>query len=134
MTGPPVWLLAEEKLPHVSPLQLEPLEDHLTPALSFVVGVTDNLCVLARPARFGDSETEMLEEDVMVSVRLTDLLCAGRLESVTVNVSAVALAASVGMPVITPVAASNDRPTGRVAFARDHLWGNVPPVAARVAV
>ena len=34
----------------------------------------------------------------MVSVRLTDWLCAGLLESVTLKVSAVALAVAVGVP------------------------------------
>ena len=49
----------------------------------------------------------------IVSVRLTDLLCAGLLESMTVNVSAVALAVAVGVPLIAPVAAFKVRPAGK---------------------
>ena len=56
----------------------------------------------------------------IVRVRLTDLLCAGLLESVTINVSAVALAAAVGVPLITPVAAFKVKPAGRVPLVRLH--------------
>jgi hypothetical protein len=57
----------------------------------------------------------------IVSERLADLLCAGLLESVTVNVSAVALAAAVGVPVIAPVVVFSARPAGSVPFVRDHV-------------
>ena len=70
----------------------------------------------------------------IVSVRLTDLLCTGMLESVTVNVSAVALAAAVGVPLIAPVAAFKVRPAGSVPLVRLHEWGDVPPLAAGVAL
>jgi hypothetical protein len=50
----------------------------------------------------------------MVSVRLTDWLCAGLLESVTLKVSAVALAVAVGVPLIAPVEAFSDSPAGKV--------------------
>jgi hypothetical protein len=53
-------------------------------------------------------------------------------ESVTVNVSGVALAAAVGVPLIAP--ALNDRPAGRVPLVRAQVYGVVPPVAARVAL
>jgi hypothetical protein len=52
---------------------------------------------------------------------LTDLLCVGLLESVTLKVSAVALAAAVGMPVIAPVDVFNLRPAGSVPLLRDHV-------------
>jgi hypothetical protein len=51
---------------------------------------------------------------VIVKVRLTDLVCAGFSESVTVNVTGVALADAVGVPVIAPEVAFNDRPLGNV--------------------
>ena len=57
----------------------------------------------------------------IVSERLTDLLCVGLLESVTLKVSAVALAAAVGMPVIAPVDVFNLRPAGSVPLLRDHV-------------
>jgi hypothetical protein len=46
--------------------------------------------------------------------RLTELLCAGLLESVTVKVSGVALSDAVGVPLIKPVDAFSARPAGRV--------------------
>jgi hypothetical protein len=70
----------------------------------------------------------------MVRVRLTDLFWAGLLESVTVNVRAVALAVAVGVPLIAPVAAFKVRPAGRVPLVSDQAYGNVPPVAASVAL
>lgn len=57
----------------------------------------------------------------IVSDRLTDLLCAGLLESVTVNVSATALAVAVGVPVIAPVDVFSLRPAGSVPLVRDHV-------------
>jgi hypothetical protein len=89
---------------------------------------------MARPARFGETDREMLEEGVMVSVRATDLLWLGLLESTSINVSAVPEAAVVGVPVIAPVAPFKDRPAGRVPLIRDHVYGVVPPVAVRFAL
>jgi hypothetical protein len=60
-------------------------------------------------------------EDETVRLRLTDLLCAGMLESVTVTVSMVALAVSVGVPVIAPVEAFSARPAGNVPLVNDHV-------------
>lgn len=57
----------------------------------------------------------------IVKARLTDFVCAGMLESVTVNVSAVALAAAVEVPVIAPVAAFKVRPAGRAPLVSDQL-------------
>ena len=73
----------------------------------------------------GREVVEMLNGAVpaaeIVSERLTDLLCAGLLESVTLNVSAVALAAAVGVPVIAPVDVFNLRPAGSVPLVSDHV-------------
>jgi hypothetical protein len=41
VTGIPLAVIASENVPQPVPLQLEPLADQFTPALSFVVGVTD---------------------------------------------------------------------------------------------
>jgi hypothetical protein len=49
---------AEEKLPQVLPVQLEPLADQVTPLLSLVAGVTESTWVTARAARAGETATE----------------------------------------------------------------------------
>jgi hypothetical protein len=40
----------------------------------------------------------------------------------------------VGVPVIAPVEAFSDKPAGKVPLVRDHVYGAVPPLAARVAL
>jgi hypothetical protein len=60
-------------------------------------------------------------EEEIVRLRLTDWLCAGLPESVTENVSGVALAVAVGVPVIAPVEAFSARPAGSVPLVRDHV-------------
>ena len=65
-----------------------------------------------------ESETEMPEE-ATVSVRVADFVCTGLLESVSLNVSDVALAVAVGVPVIAPVEAFNDRPAGSEPLVND---------------
>jgi hypothetical protein len=70
----------------------------------------------------------------MVSARLTDFVCTGRLESLTVRVRGVALAVAVGVPVIAPVAVFSERPAANVPLETDQLYGVVPPVAASVAL
>ena len=52
-------------------------------------------------------------------------------ESVTCTVKLV-VPASVGVPLITPVAASNVKPVGKLPFVIDQVYGVVPPVAASV--
>jgi hypothetical protein len=64
---------------------------------------------------------------------LTDDVCAGLLESVTVKVSGVELAVAVGVPVIAP-ADESERPLGNVPLVSAHAYGVVPPVAVRVAL
>jgi hypothetical protein len=71
---------------------------------------------------------------VIVRVRLTDLFWAGLPESATENVSGVALALAVGVPLIVPVDGVSDRPAGRVPLVRAQVYGVVPLVAARLAV
>jgi hypothetical protein len=68
----------------------------------------------------------------IVRLRLTFVVCGGELESVTLNMSAVAFAAAVGVPLIRPVDAFNARPLGSVPEVSDHVYGVVPPVAASV--
>jgi hypothetical protein len=48
----------------------------------------------------------------VVSVRLAFTVCAGELESVTLNVKAVALTAAVGAPLIKPVNELSVKPLG----------------------
>jgi hypothetical protein len=55
-------------------------------------------------------------------------------ESVTWKVSGVFETVWVGVPVIAPVDAFSDKPAGNVPLVRDHRYGVVPPVAARVAL
>jgi hypothetical protein len=70
----------------------------------------------------------------MVRPRETEALCTGLLESFTVKVSGLALAAAVGVPMIAPVDAFRLRPEGSVPEERDQVYGVVPPVATRVAL
>ena len=62
------------------------------------------------------------------------MLCAGLLESVTENVSAVALATAVGVPLIVPAEALRLKPAGRVPLVSAHVYGIVPPLAASVTL
>ena len=57
----------------------------------------------------------------MVSVKLTDLVCLGLLESVTAKVSEVALAATAGVPLIAPVEEFRTRFAGSVPAVRDQV-------------
>ena len=51
---------------------------------------------------------------VMVSVRFAVAVCAGDPESVTLKLSGVAVAAAVGVPLISPLDALRLRPAGKV--------------------
>ena len=68
----------------------------------------------------------------IVRVRLTFAICAGELKSVTLNVSAAALAVAVGIPLIVPVDAFNVKPFGSVPEMSAQVYGVVPPLAANV--
>ena len=69
---------------------------------------------------------------LIVSVKLALAVCAGDPESVTLNVSGVAFAAAVGVPLIWPVAAFKLKPLGRVPEVNCHVYEPVPPVAVSV--
>jgi hypothetical protein len=56
---------------------------------------------------------------VIVSARLTLLVGAGLLASVTLNVSGMLLTATVGVPLIAPVAAFSDKPAGNAPAVGD---------------
>jgi hypothetical protein len=69
---------------------------------------------------FGSEEvviTRAAEE--IVRVKLTDWEAAGVLESVTLNVSGVLATATVGVPVMAPVAAFRVNPVGKVPLVSD---------------
>jgi hypothetical protein len=68
----------------------------------------------------------------IVRVRLTFAICAGELKSVTLNVSAAALAVAVGIPLIVPVDAFNVKPFGSVPEMSAQVYGVFPPLAANV--
>ena len=128
MTLAPEALVLDEKLP--------PVADHETAfwEVSFAtVPETESVCVTVRPARLGEIAIPAEVEEI-VNISLTDLLPAGVLESATWNVRAVFVTACVGVPVIAPVAAFNMRPTGNVPLVSDHVYGGVPPVAAKTAL
>lgn len=72
------------------------------------------------------------DAEEIVSVRLALIVCAGELESVTLNVNAVALTAAVGVPLIKPVNEFSARPPGKVPEMRVQVYGAVPPVAVNV--
>ena len=67
----------------------------------------------------------------IVSVRFAFIVCAGELESVTLNVSGVALTATVGVPVTKP-AEFSVRPPGNVPEMSAQVYGEVPPEAVNV--
>jgi hypothetical protein len=69
---------------------------------------------------------------VMVSVKLALAVWAGEPESVSLNVSGVALTIALGVPLICPVVALSARPLGSVPAVSCQEYGVVPPVAARV--
>ena len=66
-------------------------------------------------------------------VRPTVAICCGLLESVTLNVIGVALALTVGVPLMTPVDALSVSPVGKgmLPVLSDHVYGAAPPAAAR---
>ena len=55
----------------------------------------------------------------IVSVKLTDLVCAGLPESVALKVSGVLLTAADGVPVMAPVEALRLKPAGKVPLVID---------------
>jgi hypothetical protein len=66
-----------------------------------------------------------------VRLSVTELVCTGLLESVSLKVSEVALAVAVGVPVIAPVEVLRVSPAGSVPLVSDQVKGVVPPVAVR---
>ena len=66
-----------------------------------------------------------------VRVRLTDWLCVGLPESVTLKVRGADDTACVGLPVMAPVLALSESPVGNEPLVTDHVSGPVPPVATR---
>ena len=57
----------------------------------------------------------------IVSVRLTLVVCAGELESLTLNASGVAFAIAVGVPLIRPVDGFSVKPPGSVPKLSAHV-------------
>ena len=72
---------------------------------------------------------------LMMMLRLAVVVaCVGVCESVAVTVKlTVPVKVPVGVPEIAPVLAFNDRPAGRLPVVIDHVYGVMPPAAARVA-
>jgi hypothetical protein len=56
-----------------------------------------------------------------VSVRVTDLVCAGLSESVAMKVRDAFAALAVGVPLIAPVVAFSVRPAGSVPLVSDQV-------------
>ena len=71
-------------------------------------------------------------DGTMVRLRFTLALCAGEPESVTLKVSGVAFTAAVGVPLMRPVDAFNDKPFGKAPAVNCHVKAPVPPVAVRL--
>jgi hypothetical protein len=128
VTLAPEALPLDEKLP--------PVADHETAfwEVSFAtVAETESVCVTVRPARLGETEMLTAVEEI-VNISLTDLLPGGALESATWNVRGAFVTVCVGVPAIAPVEAFNIRPAGNAPLVSDHLYGGVPPVAAKTAL
>lgn len=70
---------------------------------------------------------------LVVSVRFAVAVRGGLLESAAMKTSGTPVAATVGVPVIIPFAASKDKPGGSVPPVSDHMYGFVPPRADSVA-
>ena len=71
---------------------------------------------------FGSVEVVMTNAaGEMVSAKLAVWVRTGLLESVTLNVSGVALAVAVGVPVMAPVAALSVKPAGNVPLLSDQV-------------
>lgn len=68
---------------------------------------------------------------VIVSEKVAEVLSGGELESVTLNVSGVAVTGEVGVPLIAPVVELNVNPGGSVPEVNCQVYGAVPPVAIR---
>jgi hypothetical protein len=68
----------------------------------------------------------------MVRFKFTVAVCAEDPESVTLNVSGVAVTGVVGVPPISPVEAFSAKPAGKVPAVSCHVKAPVPPVAANV--
>ena len=69
---------------------------------------------------FGSEEVVITKgAEEIVRVKLTDWESAGVLESVTLNVSGVLATATVGVPVMAPVAAFRVNPAGKVPLGSD---------------
>ena len=128
MTLAPEALALDEKVP--------PVADHETAFLDVslpTVAETESVCVTVRPARLGETVIPTAVEEI-VNVNLADLVAGGVPESATWNVSGVVVTVCVGVPVIAPVEAFNVRPAGSVPLVSDHIYGGVPPVAAKTAL
>ena len=128
MTLAPEALALDEKVP--------PVADHETAFLDVslpTVAETESVCVTVRPARLGETVMPTAVEEI-VNVNLADLVAGGVPESATWNVSGVVVTVCVGVPVIAPVEEFNVRPAGSVPLVSDHIYGGVPPVAAKTAL
>ena len=68
----------------------------------------------------------------IVRVRLAEAVCTGEPESVTLKVSGVAVTGVLGVPLIRPVAAFNDKPAGKVPAVNCQVSAPVPPEAPSV--
>jgi len=82
-----------------------------------------NVCEYAVPTWPLDSDNVVIVSvaGAIVSVRLTFVACAGELESVTLNMIAVAFAAAVGVPLISPVDEFTVKPPGNAPEVRVHV-------------
>jgi hypothetical protein len=128
VTGDPLAVLGDENVPQALPLQLDPVALQFTAPPSLVVAVSDSVCEIVNPARFGEIETETAGVTVRESV--ADWFCAGCPASVTLKVRDAALTAAVGVPLMTPL---DERlsPAGSVPVVSDQVYAGVPPLAAR---
>ena len=67
---------------------------------------------------------------MIVSAKVAEAVCCGVPESVTLNVSDVAVTGDVGVPLISPVEVFSVSPVGNVPTVNCQVSGAVPPVAA----
>ncbi len=82
-----------------------------------------------------DSDTVVMVScaGTIVRVRLAVAVCAGEPESVTLKFSGVLVTGVVGVPLMTPVDAFNDKPAGKAPEVNCHVSAPVPPEAARAS-
>jgi hypothetical protein len=120
VTGDPLAVVCNEKVPQAAPLQTAPEALQYTPPPSLAVAVNEKLCVTANPVFFGLIVTAATPGLIVIDSDPLVAVSAGVLESFTLKIKPVTFPAVVGVPLIPP---EEDKPrrVGRLPLMRDQL-------------